>query len=55
MNRSENREYQIRVVRDDGKIFLDKFKSKKDAQEMIIGINKRSKHTGCHARMVGPV
>jgi hypothetical protein len=48
------REYLIRVFRQDGSNFLDKFLCKRDALEMIGAINWRRKETGLKARLEGP-
>jgi hypothetical protein len=49
------REYLIRVFRQNGSNFLDKFLCKQDALEMIGAINQRHKETGLKARLEGPV
>jgi hypothetical protein len=48
------REYLIRVFRQDGSNFLDKFLCKRDALEMIGAINQRHKETGLRAKLEGP-
>lgn len=44
------RKHQIRVYRKDGSNFVDHFSNKRDAREMVMAINSRTKETGLKAR-----